>query len=207
MKQWKSLMRISVARTLYLSARSGGQVMATRGTRLSLLRGARIELDRGAQLLLGTERAGASPSSLCLRRNARFTVHGTVAITRGTRIVVDEGAHLEIGADTYIHHDSTVTCWERVTIGSGCAISWDTHILDGNGHDLVVDGVARPKSRPVSIGDHVWIGTGARVLSGVSIGDGAVVAAGSVVTSDVPAGALVGGNPARPLRKDVYWTV
>lgn len=54
--------------------------------------------------------------------------------------------------------------------------------------------------RPVRIGRDVWIGGGAIVLPGVSIGDGAVVGAGSVVTRDVPPGATVAGNPARPIR-------
>jgi len=51
--------------------------------------------------------------------------------------------------------------------------------------------------RPVQIGRHVWIGGGAILLPGVRIGDGAIVGAGSVVTRDVPAGAIVKGNPAR----------
>jgi acetyltransferase-like isoleucine patch superfamily enzyme len=54
--------------------------------------------------------------------------------------------------------------------------------------------------RPVVIGQNVWIGSGGIILSGVTIGDGAVVAAASVVTKDVPANALVAGNPARVIR-------
>jgi acetyltransferase-like isoleucine patch superfamily enzyme len=61
---------------------------------------------------------------------------------------------------------------EHITTGSGCAISWNVNILDGDGHDLIVEGAPRPRSRPVSIGDHVWIGTGVTILSGVQVGDG-----------------------------------
>ena len=50
-----------------------------------------------------------------------------------------------------------------------------------------------------------WIGMGATILSGVTIGDGAIIAAGSVVNKDVPANALVGGVPARVLRENVVW--
>ena len=116
-----------------------------------------------------------------------------------------EGAHLEIGSNSCVNPNSTITCTEHISIGSDCAISWNTNILDGNGHDLIVDGASRPKSRPISIGDDVWIGTGVIVLPGVRIGNGAVVAAGSVVRSDVPDGALVAGNPARVIRDAVSW--
>jgi acetyltransferase-like isoleucine patch superfamily enzyme len=60
-------------------------------------------------------------------------------------------------------------------------------------------------SAPVHIGSHVWIGARALILKGVRIGDGAVVAAGSVVTRDVPSRALVAGNPAQVIREDVSW--
>jgi acetyltransferase-like isoleucine patch superfamily enzyme len=62
-----------------------------------------------------------------------------------------------------------------------------------------------PVSAPIEIGDHVWIGARAMVLKGVTIGDGAVVAAASVVTKDVAPGTLVAGSPARYVR-DVTWT-
>ena len=58
---------------------------------------------------------------------------------------------------------------------------------------------------PIVIGDHVWIGTNAIVLKGVTIGDGAVIAAGAVVTRDVPAHSLAAGVPARVIRSDVHW--
>jgi acetyltransferase-like isoleucine patch superfamily enzyme len=197
--------RVAIIRSLFLSSRAGGRCLVLRGTRLRLGKGARIVIEPGGSLLVGARHIGPSPASLCLRRNARLTVHGSVELIRGTRVLLDEGAHLEIGADTYINYDSVVSCFERITIGSRCAISWNVNILDGNGHGLVVDGVPRPVTDPVAIGDNVWIGTGATILSGVCIGDGAVVAAGSVVTSDVPPKSIVAGNPARVISGDVSW--
>jgi tetrahydrodipicolinate N-acetyltransferase len=202
----KALLRISVLRTLYLSARcGGGKVIVLRGTHLALGQGARIRVARGARLTLGNNHVVATPCSLDIRRNARLTAHGNALIFRGTRVVIDEGAHLEIGHQSYINYDSVVTCFEHITIGANCAISWNTNILDGNGHELMVAGVPRPMTRPVHIGDDVWIGTGTTILSGVTIGDGAVVAAGSVVTKEVPGEVIVAGNPARISRWNVSW--
>ena len=60
-------------------------------------------------------------------------------------------------------------------------------------------------SRPIIIGDKVWIGMRATILKGVVIGDGAIIAAGAVVTKDVSPGTLVGGVPAKLIKKDVIW--
>ena len=60
-------------------------------------------------------------------------------------------------------------------------------------------------SKPIKIGNHVWIGQRATVLKGVTIGDGAVIAAGSIVTRDVPPHSLVGGIPAKVLKENVEW--
>lgn len=200
----KLALRISVLRTLYLSARFGGQIIILRGTRLQLARGARISVARGSRLVLGGRYVVATACSLKMRRNSQLTVHGDATIYRGTRILIDEDAHLEIGDQTYINYDSAVTCFEHITIGSNCAISWNANIFDGNGHELVVAGVPRPRRRPLCIGSNVWIGTGA-IIMGATIGDGAVVAAGSVVTADVPRNVVVAGNPARVVKEEVSW--
>ncbi len=62
------------------------------------------------------------------------------------------------------------------------------------------------KTKPVKIGNHVWIGTRVTILKGVNIGDGAVIAAGSVVTKDIPAGSLAAGVPAKIIRDKVIWS-
>ena len=125
-------------------------------------------------------------------------------VARGARVLILDGAHLEIGHETGINFSTAITCVDHISIGSNCTISWNCDIFDGNMHELVVAGVPRPRTRPVHVGDHVWIGSGATVL-GATIGAGAVVATGSVVTADVPGEVVVAGNPARVVRKEVTW--
>jgi acetyltransferase-like isoleucine patch superfamily enzyme len=199
------LLHVAIVRTLYWRVRYGGWCVIARGTRLRLRSGSRIVIGRGCFLFVGFVHRTPTPASLHLGKNAVLVVKGTVQLNRGTRTFVHDGAVLEIGNRTYVNDCSTITCFDSLTIGSGCSISWNTNILDTNVHELVIDGLTRPRSGPVRIGDHVWIGTGAIVLAGATIGDGAVVAAGSVVTSDVPGHTLVAGNPARPVRQEVYW--
>jgi acetyltransferase-like isoleucine patch superfamily enzyme len=168
-------------------------------------RGARIEFDPGSRLIIGTQRFAPAPCLVMLKRNSRFSIRGEVELMRGTRILVSPGAHFEMGDHSFINCNSTVTCFEHISIGRDCAISWDTNILDGNRHGLTIEGVPRPSPVPVAIGDNVWIGVGAFVLSGVTIGSGAVVGAGSVVTKDVPDRTVVAGNPARVVGKNADW--
>ncbi len=203
----RDALRVAIVRSLYLSARFGGRIIILRGTRVRLERGARIRVPRGARLVIGRHVAGAS-ASLHLMRGARLSVRGQgrVVISRGARILVHHGAHLEIGGETTIHFNAAVTCAKHISIAPSCAISWNTNILDGNLHVLIVDGVAQPRARPVALGSNAWIGCGATIL-GATIGAGAIVGAGSVVTSDVPDKVVVAGNPARVIRKDVSWRV
>ena len=114
----------------------------------------------------------------------------------------DRDAEIEIGQGTFVNHRTEIVAHRSVRIGRDCLLAWDVLVLDSDSHS--VDGSA--PTAPVSIGDGVWIGCRATVLKGVTVGDGAVVAAGSVVVTDVPARTLVGGNPARVLREEVSWT-
>jgi tetrahydrodipicolinate N-acetyltransferase len=203
----RTVLRVSVIRTLYLSARFRGRIIIMRRARVRLARGAKISVASGSRLTLGLNinHATGLPCSLRLRSNARLTVHGNAEICHGTLVLVSDNAHLEIGHKSYINFNSTVICYDHLIIGSNCAISWNTNILDGNAHELVVDEVARPRTQPVVLGDSVWIGAGAIILPGVIVGDGAVVAAGSIVTADVPSQTVVAGNPARVVREKVTW--
>ena len=88
---------------------------------------------------------------------------------------------------------------QSITIGRDCKIARDVIIMDTDQHALPNSELV---ARPVTIEDRVWIGARAIVLKGVTIGHDAVVGAGSVVTRDVPPGAVVGGVPARILRID-----
>jgi acetyltransferase-like isoleucine patch superfamily enzyme len=103
----------------------------------------------------------------------------------------------------YINRHVKIKCFERIQIGKDVAISENVTIWDSDAHDICQAGYRR--TAPVTIGNHVWIGTNAIILKGVTIGDGAIVAAGATVNRDVPPHALVGGVPAKVLKTNMEW--
>lgn len=128
-----------------------------------------------------------------LHRHAKLSVYGT-----------DGESYLKIGDNVAIGDRTEIHAGKEITIGSGSLISWDCCIMDRDYHKLMSD---HEIYGPVHIGENVWIGAKSIILKGITIGDGAVVAAGSVVTRDVPAKTIVAGNPARVIKEDVYWNV
>lgn len=112
------------------------------------------------------------------------------------------GGKIEIGNNSYIGDRTEIHSGESVKIGSGVNIAWDCNILDRDYHAFESDSEV---VKSVVIGDHVWIGCRSIILKGVTIGEGAVVAAGSTVTHDVPPGCLVAGNPARVIKENIKW--
>lgn len=141
-----------------------------------------------------------------VRNDGRFRATGHVLINRGARVVVDEGAQLSIGSDTFVNCFTIIHATSLITIGRDCAISWRCEIFDSQYHALTYEG-RRGERRRVTIGDHVWIGAGTRILDGSEIGDGCVIAAGSVVSGSFPPRSLLGGTPTRIIRPDVDWTL
>ena len=180
------------------------------GSRTVLDGAERITVSDGGALRIGLGSFGLSSehdaSVVRVREGASLHCEGVVSLQRGVRVVVD-GGRLVMGHGTNVNGVGTkVLCASGITIGEFCTFSWDVQLLDNDFHALTVDGVEQPSTAPITIGDRVWIGTRAVVLKGVTIGDGAVVAAGAVVTSDVPAGAVVGGVPARVIGRADSWT-
>ncbi|MBN9214993.1 MAG: acetyltransferase [Microbacterium sp. SCN 70-200] len=114
---------------------------------------------------------------------------------------LDYGVGLTIGDRTFINKDFLIVGGGYVTIGVDCLIGPRCSIYTPH-H---AEGVDRrragwERARPVTIGDNVWLGGSVTITPGVTIGDDAIIGAGSVVTRDIPARVVAAGNPCRPLR-------
>lgn len=162
------------------------------------------KINNKGKLLLGVNSLGGNGRSTLLRidKDSSMNINGNFSLFYGCDVILFEGAEFNVG-NSFINSDAKIRCHKSITIGDDCAISHDFTVMDSNAHYLNGDN----KTAPVVIEDHVWIGTRVTILSGVKVGTGAVIAAGSVVTKDVPAGSLVGGNPAKIIKENVEWKV
>lgn len=154
------------------------------------------------RLLLGIqwESGRYMPSQMVMRSNSKITVNSEFRIFSGHSIWVNQNASLILGSG-YINNNFRLSCFERVEIGHNVAISENVTIRDSDNYSL---NGSKP-TKPITIGNNVWIGMNATILKGVSIGDGAVVAAGAVVNRDVPPKTLVVGVPAVVKKKQIEW--
>ncbi len=120
---------------------------------------------------------------------------GSYIMAPVTNIVCPE--KLKLGKKVYINPGFLAMSRGGITIGDNTQIAANVQILS-NDHD--VHNLSVHKCKPVEIGKNVWIGAGATILPGVRIGDRAVIGAASVVTKDVPDGAVAVCNPARVIK-------
>jgi FkbM family methyltransferase len=115
--------------------------------------------------------------------------------------LISEEGEIIIGNHTVIHQKTVIRSMEKIIIGSYCDIGGEVYIQDHN--SMSIDYLERRRMgrniihKPVIIGNDVWIGRRVMILKGVNIGDRSIIAAGSVVTHDVPANCVAAGNPAR----------
>ncbi len=135
-------------------------------------------------------------------RDARVVLGRWSWLGHGTKVRAHEGEVL-IGAKTVLGQECTISAYQHVSIGRECILADRVMLIDFD-HGVVE--VERPirlqgiYKRDVRIGHNVWLGYGACVLRGVTIGENAIVGTSAVVTRDVEANAVVGGVPARTLR-------
>ena len=200
---WWQFFHINLLRKNTLaSVRRSQMLLPTRRCRVVMDRSARIAL--GGTLVLGWKRIRNSTleTRFSVGKNATVTVNGDFSAYVGSDIWVFDDAALTLNRG-FCNEGVQITCAKKITLGEGCAIARDVIIRDYDAHQLL--GAGHEVAKEVRIGNHVWIGTRAMVLKGVTIGDGAVVAAGAVVTKDVPARCLVAGVPAKVIRENVEW--
>lgn len=138
-----------------------------------------------------------------LDKNSSIQINGKVSIFYGTELILNEEAKLIIGNNTFINSNSSIRCKKNIVIGNNCAIAHGVSIMDSNCHKIN----GKIKEEPVIIEDNVWIGANSVILSGVTIGKGSIVAAGTIVNKDVPPHSLVAGNPGKVKKENINWSL
>lgn len=178
--------------------------------KMLLFKGAHITIKEKAVIRI-QEHLGIGDNSITGSRRET-----TIRLDEGALLEVDKNFSIYYGGDIILFKDSKlklgsgffnsnikIRCTKKIEIGNNVAISHDVTIMDSDAHKMHMEGYE--STQPIIIGDHVWIGTRATILKGVNIGDGAIVAAGAVVTKNVPPNCLVAGVPARVIKKDISW--
>jgi acetyltransferase-like isoleucine patch superfamily enzyme len=142
-------------------------------------------------------------------------IRGRIRLRRGVTVVIGDRCRLgklvrfagpgevRVGPDCLIN-GSWIGCWTTITIGAGSLLS-DCELVDNTFHNLDPARRHAPPSAgtrgPITVGENVWVGAGARVMKGVSIGRDSVVGAATVVRSDVPPRVVVIGNPQQIVKR------
>lgn len=152
--------------------------------------------------------AGAFGKQPVILGKVRLRFRGTVHIgdkfmaegmTAGVTIVVARGAVLSMGNGCYMNTGSSIEVHHEVRIGDHALIAPFASIVDDNRHEAE-PGSSRTK-KPIIVGNNVWLGRNVAVLPGITIGDGSVIGANSVVSRDIPPNCFAAGAPARVIRK------
>jgi acetyltransferase-like isoleucine patch superfamily enzyme len=176
------------------------------------------KLDNISNLAIDTSLIRVHKSSIFSLARLVYKKGSVVDIKQDTQVpgqlIFDrENAKISIGQRSFIH--ANVIAAQEIQIGDDVMISWGTMIVDHNSHAIAFsqranDVIEWRKGNkdwsnvicsPVHISNKVWIGFNAIILKGVTIGEGAIVGAGSVVTKDVAPWTIVGGNPAKLIRE------
>lgn len=160
------------------------------------------------------------PMRLRITKDSKIIIGDNFTAYSGYKSTIDSERKnflAAVGGAKIIIHDNvgmtstSIYCQEKVEIGNHVLIGADTIIMDNNFHslDYTIRGTSKEgyhhkgtiNTAPVIIGDNVFIGTRCVINKGVNIGEGTVVAAGSVVVKDIPAWEVWGGNPAKFIKK------
>jgi len=177
-----------------------------------IMKNSRIIIENG-DLSIGTSFGnigglGIDPSRDNCRihlNNSVLRISGNVSLFPGCVVWAQDG-EIVIRNGTVVNPQAYIISRGRIEIGEHCLIALGVIIRDHDGHKLAFgDGKPMGIIKEIVIKDHCWIGHNVIILKGVTIGEGAVVAAGSIVTEDVRPRTLVGGVPAKVIRENVVW--
>ena len=211
-RAWSNFVKINFRRNTESELREGHVIYTMPSAVFDVHPSAKIIVN--APFLYGNNPVKGMKMPTCLRMeaNTTFKIHdgpltrygkGAYNLRYGAYVEIVNGGNLTIGQGA-CNVGLTIMCAKEVTIGNGVRIGRNVSIRDWNGPHVIVNDHYRNHA-PVHIGDHVWLCTGCSIMPGVTIGEGAVVAANATVTKDVPPHCLVGGSPAKVIKNNIEW--
>lgn len=170
----------------------------------------KIELKKGSIIkcnglfMLGNKEHPKSKveTRFSMHENSKLNINGMFKAFCGSDIRVFKDAELNIGSG-YCTSGVQIVCAKKISIGNNVAIARDVIIRDNDAHQIMREGYEPNKE--IVIEDNVWIGNRSIIMKGVTIGEGAIVGAGSIVTKNVPPHTIVAGNPAKVIRENITW--
>lgn len=176
-------------------------------TKIYIHKTARIIFDNHGFLVLGTENSSfwgwARKCKIYMKDESKLIINGFNQIGIGTLVwLLDKGC-ITFNGDVSTSGDNKIICKSKITIGRGTQIAFGVTISDHDFHKTYTYGVENPETKPIIIGENVWIGMNSIILKGVTLGDNCIVAAGSVVTKSFPNNVMIGGNPAKIIKNNV----
>lgn len=209
---WLKFIRINFRKNTFIDFKAGNYIITKKSVVFDIHKSAKIIVN--APFIYGNAPVKGLTMPTCLRmekgtvleiHNGPLTRYGAVPynLRYGAYIEIVNGGKLTIGQGA-ANVGLTIMCAKEITIGNGVRIGRNVSIRDWNGPHVIVNSTYRNHA-PVHIGDHVWLCSGCTVMPGVTIGEGAVVAANAMVTKDVPPHTLVGGSPAKVLKENIEW--
>lgn len=154
--------------------------------------------------LLTWEFNNSHPDEVDRRAEIRDELFGEIGenVTVMPPFRCDYGENISIGAGSFINYDGLMLDCGRITLGEGVLLGPRVQLITAlhpmDDFEARREGVET--TSPVTLGDNVWVGTGAIICPGVTVGENSIVGAGSVVTRDVPPGVFAAGNPCRVIR-------
>lgn len=200
--QIKNTIKVNCRKNSHVSMSKRKLIICHKYTRLVLHKAAKIECNGKLEIGTKENKASRQETRVSIGKDSKLTINGNFFVGFGSDIRVFNDANLKIGSG-YLNGFVQIICAKSIQIGENVAIARDVIIRDTDAH-TIEDG-KHEKDKEVVIGNHVWIGTRAIIMKGVHIGDGAIIAAGAVVTKDVPPKTIVAGVPSKVIRKDILW--
>ncbi len=187
-----------------VTRKNGAFIFPHRGAIIEFSKGSKFEVN--ANIAIGENALIFSKveTHIRLRKGSVFTVNNTFDIFHGVSIDIFDNGKLVLNGG-YISCNSVIMCSQNIVIGKGFTCARNVFIFDSDFHIIEYNGSTKEQSKPIVIGNNVWIGLKSVILKGVTLGDGVVVAACSLVNKDINDNSLAAGCPAKILNDDVKW--